>query len=498
MPEARFGHLRGFFWPIHRHELRKVLPMLLLFFFISLVYSLLRNTKDALIVTAPGGGAGLIPFLKVYGTIPGSVLVMLAYAKLSSLYAKKTVFQVSIGFFMVFFLVFAFLYPVREALEPAAWAARWQARLGPGLGHGVAMARHWVLGLFYVMAELWGSVALSLLFWSFANDITAVEESKRFYALFGIGANLALMAVNPANQVLHGLGGLIARWLGTGAWNGYLDALICLLLLCGAAILGLYRWIHTHVLTDPRFAASVDPHAFQGRRPAVPLGEALRVLLKSRYLLYICVLVLAYGIAINLVEVTWKHQLGLRYPQPGAYQDYMARFAQATGCATVFLMFFVSSNVIRRFGWTVAALITPVVLLATGSGFFGFVLLQGLLGPWLANLGTTPNAMAVSLGAVQNVMSKSSKYSLFDPTKEMAYIPLDQESKVKGKAAIDVVGMRLGKAGGSFIQQVLIALFGSLGAATGAIAVIFFAIIGAWLWAAVGLGKDFRRLTHQP
>ena len=112
-------------------------------------------------------------------------------------------------------------------------------------------------------------------------------------------------------------------------------------------------------------------------------------------------------------------------------------------------------------------------------------------------MGTTPLLLAVIFGTAQNIMSKSAKYSLFDPTKEMAYIPLDQESKVKGKAAIDVVGARLGKSGGSLLQQGLIVAFGSLSAITPYVAGVLFAIIFAWIGASKSLGKQFTALNAE-
>ena len=52
------------------------------------------------------------------------------------------------------------------------------------------------------------------------------------------------------------------------------------------------------------------------------------------------------------------------------------------------------------------------------------------------------------------VFGKGAKFSLYKPAEEMVYISLDNESRTKGKAAIDVVGAQTGKSTGSILQQV--------------------------------------------
>ena len=65
-----FGKLRSFFWPVHTYELKKLLPMFIMFLFISFNYTILRDTKDTLVVTS--SGAETIPFLKVWGRCASS------------------------------------------------------------------------------------------------------------------------------------------------------------------------------------------------------------------------------------------------------------------------------------------------------------------------------------------------------------------------------------------------------------------------------------------
>lgn len=494
--KSEFGRWRSLLWPVHGYELKKLLPMFLMFFFISFNYTILRDTKDTLIVTAAGSGAETIPFLKVWGVLPMAVLFMIVYAKLSNKLSKPALFYSTIIPFIVFFGLFAtVLYPLRDYLHPIEFADFLQEKLPQGLMGLIAIMRNWTYSLFYIMSELWGSVALSLLFWGFANDIMKVTEAKRFYALLGLGANLALLVSGPAIVFVSDIRKKLPE--GADAWGFSLNYLMGMVVGAGLLIVGIYYWINKNVLTDPRFYDPSEQKQQKKKKPKMSLKESFLYLARSKYIACLAVLVIAYGISINIIEVTWKSQLKLQYPNPNDYSTFMGYFSMFTGLVTVFMMVFVGGNVVRRFGWGVAASVTPIVLLITGSAFFSFVLFRdGLLGTF-STLGASPLFLACIVGAVQNIMSKSSKYSLFDPTKEMAYIPLDQESKVKGKAAIDVVGARLGKSGGSLLQQGLIVFLGSIAAMTPYVAAILFGIIAIWIFAVRSLNKQFIQVSAE-
>ncbi len=56
------------------------------------------------------------------------------------------------------------------------------------------VVENWTYSLFFCVAELWGAVVISVLFWTLANEVCTVGEAKTIYPLMGIAANVALVA----------------------------------------------------------------------------------------------------------------------------------------------------------------------------------------------------------------------------------------------------------------------------------------------------------------
>ncbi len=458
-------------------------------------YTILRDTKDTLMVNAPGGGAECLSFLKLYGVTPAAILFMIVFIKLANIFTREKLFYAILTPFLVFFGLFAFLiYPNKEALHMSMDSIQAAQASLPNLHWLIPVVGNWSFSIFYILSELWGSVVLSMLFWQFANEITKVTEAKRFYGLFGMIGNVGLLLSGPIIIFTAKYAKSLPKGIDSFSIN--LKLLMSCVIISGLIAIATYWWMNKNVLTDPNL---YQPGQGKKKEKAkLSIVDSFKYILKNPYLGLIAVLVLSYGIAINLVEGVWKGQIKIAFPDMNDYNMFMGQFSTWTGFITILLMV-VGNNILRKLSWTKAAILTPIMVLVTSSIFFFFVWNGTKSTPFAPLMGTTVVFVAVIVGQIQNVLSKGTKYSLFDSTKQMAYIPLDQEAKVKGQAAVEVIGGRAGKSGGAFIQSTLLAVIGgsvSLASLTFILGPLVIVICAVWAFSVFGLGRKFAALTE--
>ena len=505
--DQEFSGWRKLVWPIHSHEVKKFLPMGIMMFCILFIYTVLRDTKDAILVNAPGAGAESLAFAKGIGVTASAILFMVLYTKAANLFNREGLFYVTAVPFLVFFGLYPYcIYPFVDSLHMSLDTIHQYQATYPNITWIVPLVGNWTYTLFYILSELWGSAVLSLLFWQFANAITPVKEARRFYGMFGFVGNFGLLLSGPAiiyvSHSIHNMG--LSRGESTGLMLQYLMAFV---IVAGIVLLYTFNWMNRNVLTDKRF---YDPEAMgetKKKKAKLSMMESFKFILQSPYLGLIAMLVLAYGVSINLFEGVWKGQIKIAYPTEVEYNQVMGGLSTVTGGIAVILML-VGSNLLRAFSWRTCALITPAILIAGILTFFGVIYYNNTLLPEGMKIvdalsqGVINKELiifVVALGLFVNAFGKAVKYSLFDPTKEMAYIPLDPELKVKGKAAVDVIGGRGGKSAGSYIQMGLLTAFSgsALYQLVPIIAPIAVGVVIIWILSVFGLSKRFIALTDK-
>ncbi|KAK0592298.1 hypothetical protein LWI29_016875 [Acer saccharum] len=145
-------------------------------------------------------------------------------------------------------------------------------------------------------------------------------------------------------------------------------------------------------------------------------------------------------------------------------------------------MMLLSQYIFDKYGWGVAAKITPTVLLVKNAAAS-----NNLSKPEAQNLTRLPNQNTRNQNGPQNLII----------SQESEVVIEDEDAKVKGKAAIDVVCNPLGKSGGALIQQFMIKSFGSLANSTPHLGGILMVIVLAWLGAAKSLDTQFTSLRKE-
>ena len=281
------------------------------------------------------------------------------------------------------------------------------------------------------------------IFYSFSNSVFPIRRARWFYGLFG---------------VFGAVGGVVAN-LGVGALAeriGSADSL------WATAPVLLLSFVVALVLA--RRAGLKPPE----QAPA-KLGEGLKIVRRSSYLLLVLLLVGVVQVVITLVDYQWGGVVEASFPDMDQRTAVIGRVYAAVNAGTILGH----------------AAVGPVLRLVKIPGTLMAVPL--LLACALAGFVVNPVFGAM---AAAKVASKVFDYTIFRAAKEMLYIPLSYAERTAGKALVDMATYRVAKGGASLVLLTL-----GLAATSGWISLINLALIGAWIGLTWVIVRRFRRLV---
>ena len=485
-----FATFKEVIWPIEKGEMRLFLPMALMMLCVLFNFAALRSLKDGLVV--PEIGAEAISFLKLWLVLPSSVIFTIVYAKLSNIFSFERVFYIVISIFLCIFLLFAYLlYPNQTSYHPDIALIHKLALDYSNLKWFIQIAGKWSYALMYIFSELWSVVIINLMFWQFANHIFDTAQAKRFYPILGMVGNFGLILAGNVLMTFSDVAEILDYTTPEYQiqCQKMLQPIILSIVFAGTAAMILFKIINSIILKEEGFRDKFH-RVTEDSKTKLSLIESMRLIMNSRYICHIVVLVLCYGLVINLLEGPWKAKLRECYPNTIEYVNFMGQFNIYMGIASITFMI-IGSNVLRKLSWVTAALFTPAMIFITGTIFFTFIIFAKEITIW--NITVNPVFAAVIVGAVQNILSKSTKYSLFDSTKEMAYIPLSLELRTKGKATAEIIGLKFGKSLGAFVQSgiFIILPMASFNSISFYLMIIFMVFIVIWVRSVINLNKEY-------
>jgi len=426
-------------------------PALILaqFFLIIFVYHILKDLKDTLVITASDAGAQVIPFLKIWVILPFAVLASFLFSKIYQRYGREKTLYFFVSLLLIAYALFAFVFfPLRSFLYLDHLSGALTNILPVGCKGFISMIGYWIYSFFYLAAELWAMMILTVLFWGYLNETTSTQQAKSFYPLCVFAGNCAgILSGQTSHYLCHSL-------IDVLSWQETLQLMVAIIICSGFAIMAINR-----VLSLAE--APVVSDGVKKAKSVISFKESLLCVVQSRPLLCIAILVVGFGLTSNLIEVVWKETIKTNYPEPQAYNAYVNQLTSIIGILAVCFAL-LSRWIFKAFSWSTIALITPVSLFITSFAFFfSMQLTEDFLAPFASVLNMEAFYFVMTLGSVYYVLALTAKYTIFDMCKEMAFLSIDENERMRAKSVIDSVGSRLGKSGSSCMYQVLLVAFGS-------------------------------------
>ena len=297
--------------------------------------------------------------------------------------------------------------------------------------------------LIYLIIESFGSISVVTL-WSFADSNLTIDMAKASYGL--------LIAIGQIGAIA---GSSFATIKGISIPGKFLIS--CIGILIQMMIMKVYGQLYPDSMREEESSVisirkkcrsddengmeeilrTDDPLANQtenGFRCLDKYMSGVFLILQHNYLLLILGVSCLHEVSLTCLDYEMK-LIGLeKYDTAMSFTTFMGRYGQMINILSFLLSYFAFPFLMKRYGVKLTLRIFPSLLIVVN----------------LLTYIAMPENLAVLFMCLS--LLKAMTYSINEPTHEILYIPTSNVIKFKAKFWIDIVGARIAKAIGSFIN----------------------------------------------
>ena len=387
------------------------------FFCLLAGYYVIRPLRDEMAVQ---GGVDQIQWL-----FTGTFLVMLAavpvFGALTARYPRRQFLPAVYLFFIANMVLFWLLFT---------------------MGSGAASTAR----VFFVWTSVFNLFVVSV-FWSLMADLFDREQAGRLFAFIAAGGSAGAIAGPVMTTTLVSVVGTANLLLITAA-------LFCVALFCMSRVVR---------CETSMTSTNAEPLSHE------PLGgtvlEGLWLVLKSPYLLGICVLMLLTTSIATFLYFQQARIIADAFTDSTERTAVFAAIDLVVNVTALALQLFGTGRLVRRMGLPPAIALIPVLMVVA-----------------FLSLGAAP-VLAVLVGA--QIVRRGGNYGIMRPCREMLYTVVDRRAKYKAKNFIDTVVYR----GGDAVSGWVYAGLAALGLGVGQTALVAAPVAAVWALVAWRLGK---------
>ncbi len=358
------------------------LPLFGCFFLVLFSYSFIRPVCESLFLSS--WGASKMPHVWIISALATAAVVWV-YNKFVVSTRPSRLFAVSNFLAVAFFLLFYLYFSAKN--------------------RGFSL-------MAFIVKDIYVVILIEQL-WTFCDTTFSEKRAKILYGFLAGGCSI---------------GGIVASVM-TSELASVMGSKNLIFVGCGALLLGVWLFGYANrkggaVLALARKKGTDNAQESEKKGS---IWGGFDVVLKSKYLILICVMLMLSQFVTALIGLQFNQILEVQVTEMDLRTAYLARFYGATNVISLVLQFGISAPMLHFLGVLLSLVLVPAIMGAGSLAFFFAPTMGVLFGTRLAN--------------------KSLSYSIFRSAKEILYIPLSYIEKYKGKAVIDMFIYRFAKGG---------------------------------------------------